>query len=365
MITLLRAELAAELAIIGQVVKAERTIDVLTHVLVEFDGQAARLTGSSVDVTITSKISGKGEPWSGCIPWKQLTALSRALDSETVTLTPKDGRIQVKGGASKTLLCTLAVDQFPSPETILNPVTFTVDGKELREGLKRVLPCVTREESRYAMAGVNFEARGSELRLVATDGFRLGVVTLPISETTVTTLIPEDGLRPLLALESETITIQLSNSHAAFECGEHKLVARLITGQFPNWELIMLHGLPHRIELSADNLTAALKRADVVREQTFKTGVGVFKGGMKFTLAATSLTAEVQDNQRGAFSESLAATSNLNGDSVDVGFNPDYLRDFLATGEGSFICEWKDALSQFLFTWPNGNFKYVLMPVRL
>jgi DNA polymerase-3 subunit beta len=368
MITLPRAALAAELALLGSAVETKGTLPVLAFVRVVFNGSTAHLTTSSIDVTLDTQISAAGESWSGCLPWQQLTALVKALDGNEVVLSVKDGsdRCEIRAGRSRTKLVTLPVTQFPSPDKQSGVTSqFTVDGALLRDGLRRVLPCVSTEESRYSIQGVQFELSDEAFQLVATDGYRLGIATLPPVGVVAAALVPAEGLRALLGWQAETVAITLSDNVVVFEADGRVLTVRLAGGTFPNWKLIVPKGLPHRIEVDGSELGAALKRAAVTRGETFKTGKGASRDGVRVMLAADSLTVIVDENERGAFDESVTATSNLNGEQTETRLNPDYVTDFLATHEGRFVCEWKDGNSQMLFTWPDVAFQCVIAPMRI
>jgi DNA polymerase-3 subunit beta len=182
---------------------------------------------------------------------------------------------------------------------------------------------------------------------------------------TVKALVPPEGLRALLVLKSETIAVELSGNLAAFRSDHRTITARLAAGTFPNWQLIMPANLPHRMELDGEQLSAALKRAAITRGESAKIGAGLVRDGVRLSLASDSLAVIVDENQRGAFDEVIDATSNLNGESIETRFNPDYIGDFLATHEGKVICEWQNSLSGFLFTWPEVAFQYVVMPMRV
>jgi DNA polymerase-3 subunit beta len=367
MITIPRKQLADELSLLSGAIENKGVLPVLACVRLVFDGQVAHLTTSSIDVTISTQVEGSGEAWSACLPYKQLATLVKALYEDAVTISPHgDDRCEVRAGRSRTKLVTLPVEQFPEPDKHgAEAVTFTVNGAALRQGLARVLPCVTTEESRYSMQGVQFEGDGQALRLVATDSHRLGVATIPNVQAQVKTLVPVDGLRALLSLDSETITIELSDNLAIFRADTRTITSRLLTGTFPNCQMIMPKELPYRIELDAEQLSAALKRAAITRQETFKAGVGVVRGGVKLSLASDSLAVIVDKNERGAFDEAIDATSNLNGQPMETRLNPDYLSDFLATHEGRFIWQWKNSQSQMLFSWPEQNFECVIMPMRV
>lgn len=363
-----RKLLAAELALLATTAEKKTTMPILSTIKFEFADGLLTLTGTDIDMAIITQVEATGEPWAGCVPSKQLAALVKVLDGDEIiiaTSSKNAGRCEIRAGRSKTTLALLPVDQFPEPDKEAAGTTFTVDGNLLREGLRRVLPCVTTEESRYSMAGVQFEGNGSALQLVATDGARLGVATVPDVNVNVKVLVPAEGLRPLLSLESDTLTVETGGNLITFTGDKRVISCRLVAGAFPNWEMIMPRDLPYRMEVDSNSLSTALKRATITRQETFKTGVGVTRGGVRFTLTADALSVIVDENDRGAFDEAIAVTSNLNGESTETRLNPDYLSDFLATHEGTFVCEWQDGETQFLLTWPNVPFQYVIAPMRI
>lgn len=367
MFKLNRKALAAELALLGSAIKDERTIPILACVRVIFDGSVARLTGSSIDVTVDTQIAGEGEPWSGCLPWKQWSALVKALDTDEVVVDQKtNGPCEIRAGRSRTRLAVIPADQFPNPDNQSGALSeFSVAGASLREGLRRVLPCVSMEESRYAMQGVQFELSDKTFRLVATDTHRLGVVTLPPVGLTAKALVPAPGLRPLLSLKSESVNIKLSDNMIAFQSDGQVVTVRLSNGTFPNWEMIVPKDLLYRMEIDSVQVSAALRRAAITRQETFKVGTGLIRGGVRFSFAADSLAVIVDENDRGAFEETIVAISNLNGEQTETRLSPDFIADFLATGEGLFTCEWKDGGSFFMLSWPNVPFQYLIAPMRL
>lgn len=364
MLTIDRKALATELALLQSVAEKKGTIPILQFALLEFDGARLSITATDLDVTLACNIEATGEPWSGCVPLRELSALAR-LFTEDVQFAPKPkDRIEVKSGASKHLLPSPPKDSFPQVPSLVEPKAAQLDGSLLREGLMRVLPCVTTEESRYTLAGVQFETKGKTLQLIATDTHRLGVATLPC-ETELKALIPLASLRTLVRLESDSIETRMDNNHAEFKCGHRLLTTRLLIGTFPNWEMIMPKELPHQIRVDAKALTAAIRRVSLTRAVGYKTGTGTIWAALKFTLAADSLTVESQENDKGKSDEAISVTSNLNGKDYPVGLNSEYVLDFLSQVEGEVTWQMKDVEGHQLLVADGVEFKYVVMPTRL
>lgn len=367
-----RKLLQTELALLTTVRARKETIPILSSVMMEWDASLT-LTASSLDITLISMVELPQtltvEHDSFCLPLRELHRLVSLFESDDVVFTvDRDGkgagRVLVQGGKSKHKLPYWEAKEFPDVDQAKGE-SFSINGDELRQGLQLVLPFVTREGSRWALAGVNFEQKGESLNLVATDGYRLGITSIETPCGDTTTLIPESAAKLLSHLRGEVIAITINDNCASFQSDQRTLTTRLLTGTFPNWEIIMPKDLPSRVEIATAPLVAVLKRVSVTRDDYFKTGYGTMRGGVKFTLAADSLTVETKENNKGHSVESIAVTGNLNGDNVAIGLDPDYVMDMLNNAPEQVVCEFKDGDSQLLFTWPESKFRYVLMPRKL
>lgn len=360
-----RQALAAELGLLQSVAEKKGTIPILQFALFDFDGAKLSITATDLDVTLVCAVEAEGESWAGCVPLRELASLARLFAEDTVQFTPKPkDRIEVTSGTSKHLLPSPPKDSFPKVVVPVQPKTATLDGGLLHDGLVRVLPCVTTDESRYTLAGVQFETKGETLQLVSTDTHRLGIATLPC-KAELKVLIPLVGLRALIRLASDSVEMSVDGSHAEFRCGHRTLTTRLLVGTFPNWEMIMPKDLPHQIQVDAKALTGAIKRVSLTRAETYKTGTGVVREALKFTLAAKFVTVESQENDKGKSDEAINVTSNLNGKEYPVGLNPDYVLDFLSQAEGQVTWQMENENRQQLLFVEGVDFKYIVMPTRL
>lgn len=365
MFTVNRAALAAELTILQSAAELKTTIPVLACVLMEM-GERLQLTVTDCMTTAHSEIAAVGEPWSGCVPLKPLSALVRLFgDEDEVKLIPKtNGRVEVRWGESKHLLPTFAANEFPVLDQVGESQQFEVNGDALRVGLKRVLPSVSAEEGRWQMQGVNFEWGAGLLRLVSTMGHCLSVAELAVdSDAELKVLVPTVAANALLRLDGDA-AINVAANHVSIACGSRVVISSLLAGTFPSWEA-MIPINPHHVEFNAAQMLTALKRVAVTREERYKVGVGTLLSGVRLDFFNDRIKITTNVNDKGESEELVAATSNLNGDSIAMGMNPDYLTDFLSQAE-TVRCEIKDSGSQILLiAVGDTSFRHVIVPMRL
>src|SRR5262249_15513855 len=136
-------------------------------------------------------------------------------------------------------------------------------------------------------------------------------------------------------------------------------VTRLLTGQFPNYELVLPKGELHPALFNTHALEAAVKRAALLADEKSHSVKLEFQDG---SLRITSQSHETGDAE-------VIISADYQGPAITIGFNAEYLLDFLSLVEHEQVqLGLKDGASQALFTLPGGDdldFRYVVMPMRL
>jgi DNA polymerase-3 subunit beta len=88
---------------------------------------------------------------------------------------------------------------------------------------------------------------------------------------------------------------------------------------------------------------------------------------IRFHLEPNQLVISSQNAEEGEAREAIQ--TEYNGEEIDIGFNAQYLQDFLnVIGDGSVAFEFKDGNSQAQLRPADGGdyeYKYVVMPMRL
>jgi DNA polymerase-3 subunit beta len=169
-----------------------------------------------------------------------------------------------------------------------------------------------------------------------------------------------DELKSLLdSTDVETIEFAKDESTLFFRIGPRLLTSRQLTGQFPNYEAVLPKDNNKSVTVNCEDLAAAIQRvAQFADERSRAVRMRMEKGELKLSASSTE-TGESEDSLE----------TNYNGDSVTIGFNAQYLVDFLkAVGSGEVRMEFKDAQSAGQLRPGEGDdykYRYIVMPMRI
>src|SRR5512137_763235 len=102
------------------------------------------------------------------------------------------------------------------------------------------------DETRAMLTGVLVIWNGKELKVVATDTYRLAVSTASVEgevENEVRIIIPARAMHELQRLldggEEAQVRVSIGENQVSFDFDQLRLVSRLIEGQFPNFERVI------------------------------------------------------------------------------------------------------------------------------
>jgi DNA polymerase-3 subunit beta len=202
--------------------------------------------------------------------------------------------------------------------------------------------------------------------MVTTDGHRLAYVARQdlgknASKEAIDALIPRKTLAELTKLTANyegEISLGADENHIYFEVGPRLLISRMLSGQFPNYEMVMPKGNDKSVVFDNVSLNQAIRRVALMADDR--------SHAIRFHLAPNQLQISSQNAEEGEARETVA--TDYNGDVVEIGFNAQYLQDFLnVVGEGQTAFEFKDGNSQAQLrpTTTDYEYKYVVMPMRI
>lgn len=366
-----RSDLQKELGLVQSVVERKHTIPILANVLIESDDNGVKISGTDLDVglrtVVAAEVSAGG---SVTVEARKLYDIVRTLGEEDVRFRVEDNRLVISCGRSRFRLATLPVENFPQLPTPAVTSGLQLSAKAAARMVEQTVFATTQEESRYALSGVQLEiapAQGEpgRVRMVATDGHRLALSEMTIeSESPSTTLIPRKTMVELMRLTSgapdETeLVLARDENHVYFTLGSRQLVSRILTGQFPNYEMVIPKEHERQAIVSAEAFAAALRRVALVADERSR-GVR-----LAFSEGRVVLTARRLDEDEEAHEDVLC---HFTGEPLEIAFNSTYLMDFFqVVGTGDVRIALKDGQSPALLSPEQGEgvYKYVVMPMRL
>jgi len=326
-LTINRADLRNAVSYILPAISAT-VLPVLKHLEMRLDPEEKRIEMNATDIEIRMGISLpaeiSGDTAMNClIPAQTFADILGMLDGEQVRLEITDYDLLIHAGGSKNRLSLSTEDSFP-PEFSLasNASLLSLSTQDLKQALGRVISAAGTDYARPTLNAVCFDLKGSDLRLVAADGFRLAVDLISVEsavEEEKTYLIPLKSAQKLLRslpAEDEPLSIQADEGRMLFRWGERRFWASRLEGTFPDWRQIVYDAdgasLPGDARpFSRDALEMAVKRAEIFARE------GGVPHLIHFVPSETGMRVSGKSDQIGQSEEEVACDIhlpfNLNG----------------------------------------------------
>jgi DNA polymerase III subunit beta len=365
-----KQSLQKELGFVQGVVEKKNTIPVLSNILIESVGEGTiRITGTDLDVTIRCEMDAEEitTPGAICVQARKLFEIARLLPDAPVSFKKEDNDwVTVKCDRARFKLVGVAKDAFPEVPSFKSAPT-KITASILKTFIDRTIFAITQEESRYTLSGAKFVLDDDGAKMVTTDGHRLAYVekknvTKNGATQAIDTLIPRKTLAELTKLTAGfdgEISLGMDENHIYFQIGARLLISRMLYGQFPNYEMVMPKNNDKSIQFESSSLNLAIRRVALMADER--------SHAIRFHLEPNQLVISSQNAEEGEANETLQ--TDYAGEETDIGFNAQYLQDFLnVIGDAKIAFEFKDGNSQAqLQPSDNGDFeyKYVVMPMRI
>ena len=250
------------------------------------------------------------------------------------------------------------------------PAMAEIPTKTLTSMIGRTSFAISMEESRFTLNGALLLMRPEGLTMVATDGHRLAFVQATAAESgqvdqQFRALVPKKAMAELVKLADDAGRRREGDfagddNHLYFQVGHRLLIARKLTGNFPDYERVLPKDHQLTAKLQKDEIRSAIERvAQFADERSRAIRVQFTNGEVRIFSSSVEM---------GESEESVP--SEYQGPDLEIGFNAQYLLDFLrAIPQDSVSFELKDQKSAGEMR-PAGDsvadqYRYVVMPMRI
>ena len=367
--TVTKSDLVQELNLSQGVVERKTTIPILSNVLIEAEKDRVTLTTTDLELGFRSSFAARvKKAGSGTVPAKKLLDYVRLLPEGDVNI--KFGENQwasITAGRSKTRIAGMSRESFPElpkmPEAVAQAPIKTVASM-----IAKTIFSISAEESRFTLNGALFIVKPDQFVMVSTDSHRLALVENPGNPGVVSpyrALLPRKAMQELQKLASEAGVGDLLNfagdeNHLFFEIGDRLLISRRLTGNFPEYERVLPKDLPEKIVLVKEEFRASIERVMQFADERSR--------AVRVQAVAGEVRVHSNLSDTGESEESIPV--NYEGPTVEIGFNGQYLLDFMrAVPETEIQFIFKDGGSAGEFrphsAEPTYNYRYIVMPMRI
>jgi DNA polymerase-3 subunit beta len=334
--------------------------------MVSADSAGALLLATDMEMGIRVPLHAEVlNPGLAVLPARLFLDVARSLPGEQVTLELRSQQqdVEVVSGAATFHLRTLRAEDFPTLPAPVEGARVLLPTREFVDTALQVSRSASKDDTRPVLTGVLISASDQELTMVATDSYRLSVkhtkIQAPVSAA-IEANVPARALQELAriaqSVEQPDLGVSLGQSQVIFEVGDVVLSSRLIDGQFPNYRQLLPASVEHELRLDSAEVVDVVRRVSLLAQKN---------APLRLAFAEGELTVSAQTPDVGEASETLPAP--FSGDPLEIGFNPEFLRDGLESVESEeLVLKLISPLRPGLVESPDGGqFVYLIMPIRL
>jgi DNA polymerase III subunit beta len=289
----------------------------------------------------------------------------RSLPQDELSLEYRSSQqdVEVISGGARFHLRTLPSEDFPKLPEPREEGALTVPASAFVDTIARVARSASRDETRPHLTGVLVSASERQLRMVATDSYRLSVKETVLDEALSGSLeanVPARTLQELgrvaQANSADSIVVSALENQVVFSVDDVVLSSRLVEGRFPNYQQLLPESYEHELKVDRAELLDVVRRISLLAQKNAPLR-------LRFSEGALDVSAQTPDV--GEASESLPVA--FGGEPLEIGFNPEFFRDGLESAESEelvlkLISPLRPGLIQ---SGDDGGFVYLVMPIRL
>src|SRR5919206_18640 len=305
-----RERLMSALGIAVRGASTRSAIQTLAGVMIRAEGGAVELQATDMELGVRVRVAVQPErDGSAVVPARLLLDVVRSLPKDELSLEYRSsqGDVEVVSGPSRFHLRTLPADEFPKLPEVGDATVMRVPAAAFVETIGRVARSASRDETRPHLTGVLVSAAERELRMVATDSYRLSVKETPLEQSLDGSLeanVPARTLQELGRIAAAgadgEIEVASLEHQVIFRLGDVTLSSRLVEGRFPNYKQLLPETFEHELRVATPELLEVVRRVSLLAQKN---------APLRLRFSEGSLEISAQTPDIGEASEALPARS--------------------------------------------------------
>lgn len=371
--TVSQENLNKALGMAGRIVASRGQLPILANVLIETSKNEMWLAVTNLEMGLRIKLDKDievEEEGSITVPAKNLSEFVGSMPPGKIELNTSGEKLKVGSGRSNAAFTGIAASEFPVMPKFgeevqnRNRKRFVLKKEMVQKIASQVAFAAASEENRPVLTGVQFKNNSGQLKITATDGFRMSrlivdgnndsfeSLILPAKSVLELARIAADGRRSEIEVE-----IADENNQVIFEYDGIQLISRILEGNFPDVDKIIPTEKKTIVILDREELNRAIKAASIFARESSNIVKWEIKDGELLIKAAASQTGESE----------MEMEAETEGEEGIIAFNYRYIVDFLnSTEKERIILKMNGSLAPGVFEEEgNGDYIHLVMPVRV
>jgi DNA polymerase III subunit beta len=365
--TIARGALLDALGVVTKALSSRTTLPILSGLLVTAADGTVVLQATDLEISIKDSVAAEvEEKGAAVLPGRLLSDVARKMpDAAILVETTSFDRVSVscrseKAGVISFELRTLPADDFPRFPEVDPELTVEIPVQQLGVMVRQVAKAVSHDEARPILTGILLLIEGDEIKMVATDSYRLAIRASRLETAAperIEVVVPGKALEevPKVSGSAQTVTMGVSANQIVFTAGETTYVTRRIEGTFPNYGQLVPSDGTTRMTVDRAELLEAAQRVSLLAQHN---------APVRMKIAESTLTLSAVTQDVGEASEDLMVETS--GEPLEIAFNHVFLIDGVASSDDerlTFVAS--GPLKPGVFSASEaGEYTYLIMPVR-
>jgi len=356
------------------------SMPILSGLKMEISGDSLRLYATDLERAVHCEmpIENKGED--------EAVVLNGAILSQIANHLPEDDRITMKTGEGDGTLVklrcgealfdlpTLPVEDYPEIAPLPERRIGQIDVQKFHRGLEQTAfaSLKVNETTRLSLTGVDIVIGGGEMKMIATNGYRLSMKTIPMDEILeegeflIEAGVLSDLDRVLSQINAASVEIYRGDGQVFFRAGGVTFIAKTIAEEFPDFDRVIPKDNTIDLTFNRQALLASLQRIEITAAEE--------SGAVTFRATSDESAARINSSSKDkGEAEERVRLAKVPSEAIEISFKAEYLIDVLKRMDSEQIALWLATSEKAGLIEPTGDgispldegFLYVCMPVRL
>ncbi|MCK8824526.1 DNA polymerase III subunit beta [Fuchsiella alkaliacetigena] len=349
---------------VRKAVSTNNALPILSGILIKTEKDKLKLVATDLELgiecTVEANILEKGAV---VLPATYLANIIRELPKEKLKLkVNSNNNTKIEFKRSQFKINGSPADEFPLLPEIESGINYTLSSAFFKDMINRTKFATSQDESRPFLTGGLLLIENNELKMIATDSYRLAYSNSRLdkefknSEVIIPSKTLEELSKLLTSEEEEEIKVVITENQILFNFLNITLISRLIEGQFPSYQQVLPDSSKTEVEIDKNQLLNATKRASLLAKDNSNI--------IKVELKDNFLIIKSNSPEVGESYEQIKVDQK--GENTEIAFNASYLIDVLKViEEEKVLMNLSGSLNPGVIKEiDNNDYIYIIMPVR-
>lgn len=348
---------------IQRAVSVKSSIPALEGIFLKAKSTSIFLCGYDLELGMTTEIPATvSEPGEIVLSAKLFGDIVRRLPDDGVHVEIDDHNVtSIKSGQSDFSIVGIPAEEYPELPSLSEEKSIKIGSSVLKSMIRQTIFAVSENDAKPVHTGTLFDLSEGKLRLVSVDGYRLAMREEAVrGEEEMNFVVPGKTLQEIMKLlpdDDSEAELLVGSRHILSKIGNYTVISRLLEGSFLDYRAAIPANSTCEIKVKTREFIDSVERVSLVITDRLKSPLHCIFENNEIRLSCSTPLGRASDQ----------FSVEIEGDSMDMGFNNRYLLDALRNVDSDLVkIQLCGPLSPMKVVPVEGNsFLFLVLPVRM